>query len=131
MVIGEDPTNRLKLWQKMFHTMYNANVAVGYGGSAISAVDTALWDITGKAMDVPISTLLGGRVRDTVAVYATGLYYTEGESPSRLLEEATGYVEAEFLGMKTKVGGSPMDHDVERVKALRKEKSTCREKAKT
>jgi len=121
LVIGEDPTNRLGLWQKMFHAMYNANVAVGYGGSALSAVDTALWDITGKAMGVPISTLLGGRVRDTVAVYATGLYYTEGEFPSKLLQEAAGYVEAGFLGMKTKVGGIPIDHDVARVKALRKE----------
>ena len=121
LVIGEDPTNRLRLWQKMFHAMYNANVAVGYGGSALSAVDTALWDIAGKAIGVPISTLLGGRVRDSVAVYATGLYYTEGEFPSRLLEEATGYVEAGFLGMKTKVGGIPIDHDVDRVKALRKE----------
>ena len=121
LIIGEDPTNRLKLWQKIFHAMYNANAALGYGGSALSAVDTALWDITGKAIGVPVSSLLGGKVRDTVAVYATGLYYTVGECRRRLLEEAVGYVEAGFLGMKTKVGGIPIDQDVERVKDLRKE----------
>lgn len=119
MLIGQDPTNRVGLWQKMFFMQYNANVAVGMAGSAISAVDTALWDITGKAFGQPVYQLLGGRVRDKVAVYATGLYYTEGEFPTRLLEEAFGYVEAGFKGVKTKVGGLPMDEDVRRVAALR------------
>ena len=119
LLIGEDPTNRVALWQKMFHALYNANIAVGVGGSAISAVDIALWDITGKALNLPVYQLLGGRVRDKVAVYATGLYYTEGEFPTRLLDEACGYVEAGFKGMKTKVGGLPMDEDVKRVAALR------------
>ena len=118
-LIGQDPTNRIGLWQRMFHVLYNGNIAVGLGGSAISAVDTALWDITGRALDQPIYNLLGGKVRDRVAVYATGLYYTEGEFPARLLDEAREYVEAGFMGMKTKVGGLPMDEDVKRVAALR------------
>ena len=118
-LIGQDPINRIGLWQKMFSMQYNANIAVGMAGSAISAVDTALWDITGKAVKQPVYQLLGGRVRDKVAVYATGLYYTEGEFPTRLLDEARGYVEAGFKGMKTKVGGLPMDEDVRRVSALR------------
>ena len=118
-LIGQDPTNRIGLWQRMFHVLYNGNIAVGLGGSAISAVDTALWDITGRALGQPIYNLLGGKVRDRVAVYATGLYYTEGEFPTRLLDEARGYVEAGFMGMKTKVGGLPMDEDVKRVAALR------------
>ncbi|MCL4859171.1 MAG: mandelate racemase/muconate lactonizing enzyme family protein, partial [Caldilineaceae bacterium] len=63
--------------------------------------------------------LLGGRVRDRVAVYATGLYYTEGEFPDRLLAEARGYVEAGFKGIKTKVGGLPLADDVRRVAAIR------------
>ena len=85
-LIGQDPTNRIGLWQRMFHVLYNGNIAVGLGGSAISAVDTALWDITGRALGQPIYNLLGGKVRDRVAVYATGLYYTEGEFP----DEAAG-----------------------------------------
>ena len=119
LLIGEDPTNRSALWQKMFHSIYNANLAVGFGGSAISAVDTALWDITGKALDVPIYHLLGGKIRDSIPVYATGLYYTQGEFPSRLIEEARGYVESGFIGMKTKIGGLSIDEDVKRVKAIR------------
>lgn len=116
---GHDPTNRLALWQKMFHSIYNANLAVGFGGSAISAVDTALWDIAGKALGVPVCDLLGGKIRDSVPVYATGLYYTEGEFPTRLLDEAKGYVESGFMGMKTKIGGLSIDEDVKRVKAIR------------
>ena len=119
ILVGEDPTDRIGLWQRMFKTLYNANVAVGFGGSALSAVDTALWDITGKTLGVPIYQLLGGRVRERVAVYATGLYYTDGEFPDRLLDEARGYVDDGFMGMKTKVGGLPMDEDVRRVAALR------------
>ncbi len=119
LLMGQDPMNRNGLWQKMFHSVYNGNNAVGFAGSAISAIDIALWDLAGKAVGVPVSDLLGGRVRDKIAVYATGLYYTEGEFPDRLLDEARGYAEAGFKGMKTKVGGLPMDEDIRRVIALR------------
>lgn len=119
ILIGQDPMNRNGLWHKMFATLYNGNVGGGFGGSAISAIDIALWDIAGKATGLSVSNLLGGRVRDKIAVYATGLYYTEGEFPERLLAEATGYVEAGFKGMKTKVGGLPLAEDVKRVAAIR------------
>ena len=105
----------------MFQALYNANLAVGLGGSVISAIDTALWDITGKMLGVPISVLLGGSIREKVPVPATGLYYTEDEFPLRLLKEARSYVDAGFLGMKTKVGGLPMADDIKRVKAIRDE----------
>ncbi|MFL2755657.1 MAG: mandelate racemase/muconate lactonizing enzyme family protein [Dehalococcoidia bacterium] len=123
LLIGEDPTNRIGLWEKMFHVLYNRNEVVGFGGSAISAIDIALWDITGKHLNVPIHTLLGGKVRDKIAVYATGLYYTEEEFSNIeiLLSEARSYVDAGFLGMKTKIGRLSIEKDVERVKALRDE----------
>ena len=119
LLIGADPLNRNALWQGMFDRVYNGNNAGGFGGSAISAVDIALWDIAGKAAGQSVSDLLGGRVRDKVAVYATGLYYTEGEFPTRLLDEATMYVELGFKGMKTKIGGLPIAEDVRRVGAIR------------
>ena len=130
LLLGADPMQRNGLWQKMFQLLYNGNVAGGLGGSAISAVDTALWDIAGKASGLPICALLGGRVRDRIAVYATGLYYTEegveaasdpggGAFPQRLLDEARLYVELGFAGMKTKVGGLSLAQDVRRVAAIR------------
>ena len=119
LLIGEDPMQRNKLWQRMYGALHNGNVGVGFGGSAISAVDIALWDIAGKIAGLPVHEMLGGRIRDKVAVYATGLYYTEGEFPDRLLDEARGYVDAGYTGMKTKVGGLSIEEDVQRVAAIR------------
>ncbi|MBV7330590.1 mandelate racemase/muconate lactonizing enzyme family protein [Chloroflexi bacterium TSY] len=118
-LIGQNPLNRLGIWQQMYHALYNANLAGGFGGNAISAIDIALWDIAGKAAGLSVSDLLGGQVRNKVAVYATGLYYTKGEFPNRLLDEARSYVEAGFKGMKTKVGGLTLAEDIKRVAALR------------
>jgi D-galactarolactone cycloisomerase len=118
-LLGQDPCNRAGLWQAMFAALYNDNTATGYGANAISAVDIALWDITGKATGLSICDLLGGRVRNRVAVYATGLYYTVGEMDGSLVAEARGYVEAGFKGMKTKVGGLALEADVHRVAAIR------------
>ena len=119
LLIGQDPMDRAGLWERMFHALYNGNNAVGLAGSALSALDIALWDLAGKATGLPVCALLGGKVRDKIAVYATGLYYTEGEFPDRLLDEARGYVAAGFKGMKTKVGGLSIAEDVARVRALR------------
>ena len=119
ILIGQNPMDRAGIWERAFHALYNANNAVGIGGSALSAIDIALWDIAGKATDLPVCQLLGGRVRERVAVYATGLYYTEGEFPDRLLDEARSYVDAGYKGMKTKVGGLSIDEDVKRVAAIR------------
>ena len=119
LLIGQDPMDRAGLWERMFHALYNGNNAVGLAGSALSALDIALWDLAGKATGLPVCALLGGKVRDKVAAYATGLYYTEGEFPDRLLDEARGYVAAGFKGMKTKVGGLSIAEDVARVHALR------------
>lgn len=119
LLIGQDPMDRTGLWERLFHALYNGNNAVGLAGSALSALDMALWDLAGKATDLPVYALLGGKVRDKIAVYATGLYYTEGEFPDRLLDEARGYVAEGFKGMKTKVGGLSIAEDVVRVRALR------------
>lgn len=119
LLLGADPMSRAELWQRMFHTLYNGGLIGGIGGNAVSAVDIALWDLVGKALDVPIHVLLGGAIRTRVPVYATGLYYRKDEWPDKLPAEARGYVEAGFQGMKTKVGGLSPHADRARVQALR------------
>ena len=114
LILGEDPTNVERVMLKI-----RRMGAFKPWGSAVSAIEMALWDIAGKAAGVPVYKLLGGKIRDKVAVYATGLYYTEGEFPDRLLDEARGYVEMGFKGMKTKVGGLSLKDDIARVRALR------------
>lgn len=61
---GRDPTQVERLWQSLYrHGFWKGGPVIG---SAISALDQALWDITGKAYGQPVYKLLGGQVRDRV-----------------------------------------------------------------
>jgi D-galactarolactone cycloisomerase len=86
---------------------------------AASAIDTALHDIVGKSTGKPVAEVMGGRLHDSIAVYATGLYYVDNYALPPHLEEAAGYVEQGFTGMKMKVGALSLKEDAERVRATR------------
>ncbi len=119
LVVGEDATRIERIWHRLHAALHQNHGFAGAGMGAVSAIDTALWDIAGKAAGRPVSTLLGGPLRDSVAVYATGLYYQEGDFPEALSAEARSYAEAGFTGMKMKIGGLPIGEDLERVRHLR------------
>ena len=62
ILMGEDPTNIEYLWYKMYYySYYYTRRSVGI--HAMSGIDIALWDITGKKYGLPVSKLLGGRFR--------------------------------------------------------------------
>jgi galactonate dehydratase len=68
IIIGENPANIERLWHKLFRSF----TYMGSRGAAVecvSAIDIALWDIRGKALGQPIYELLGGPVRDEIALY--------------------------------------------------------------
>jgi galactonate dehydratase len=68
MMVGEDPAQIERLWHKLFRSF----TYMGSRGAAVeclSAIDIALWDIRGKALGKPIYELLGGAVRDEIALY--------------------------------------------------------------
>lgn len=67
LLIGQDPTRTEHLWQMLSRGGFFPHGKVL--GSAIAALDIALWDIKGKALGVPVYDLLGGRVRDKVVCY--------------------------------------------------------------
>ena len=71
-LIGRDARRIEEIWQYLYQGAYWRGGPVTM--SAIAAVDTALWDIKGKALGAPVYDLLGGRSRDGVLVYghATG-----------------------------------------------------------
>ncbi len=121
-IIGMDPLNREKVWAKLYHSLANPALYNGLPMQAVSAIDVALWDITGKALHQPVHTLLGGALRDRVMAYATGLYYIEGddEAAVELVKEAEGYAVAGFKGMKMKIGRLGLEGDLKRVAAVRK-----------
>ena len=68
LLVGENPTRVEHLWQKVFRSHRDMR-----GGPfmvhTLSAIDMALWDITGKAWGVPVYRLLGGPLRDKVRLY--------------------------------------------------------------
>ena len=67
LLIGRDPRDIEQLVRVMKkHSFWRLGVI---GMSAISGVEIALWDILGKSLGVPVWRLLGGKVRDKVAVY--------------------------------------------------------------
>ena len=67
LLIGRDPRLIERLWLDMYRTTFYPSGSIL--ASAISAVDQALWDISGKIHGVPVHELLGGRVRDRVRMY--------------------------------------------------------------
>jgi galactonate dehydratase len=70
LLVGENPTRIEHLWQKLFRSHRDMR-----GGPfmthTISAIDMALWDITGKLHGVPVYRLLGGPCRDRIRIYPT------------------------------------------------------------
>lgn len=71
VVEGESVFAHERLWDRMF----NSTIAYGRKGlvlHAISAVDLAIWDLHGKITDTPVYALLGGPMRESIEVYATG-----------------------------------------------------------
>ena len=67
MVMGEDPTRIEHLYQKLYRQSFWRLGVIGM--SAISGIEQACWDITGKSLGVPVYRLLGGAVRDRVRMY--------------------------------------------------------------
>lgn len=86
MLIGRDPFQTEDLWNLMLRGSF-----WGLGGgpiiySAMSAIDTALWDIKGKALGVPVYQLLGGKVNDRLRTYASQLQFDWDEEFARLTD---------------------------------------------
>lgn len=118
-LIGENALERERLWQKMYRYL----AYYGRGGAGmqmISGADLALWDIAGKALGVPVSTLLGARYRERVKGYASTLFRP---TPDEMRAAVAGYLEQGFRAIKFGWGvfGYDAALDVELVKAAREE----------
>ncbi|WP_192483390.1 MULTISPECIES: mandelate racemase/muconate lactonizing enzyme family protein [Cysteiniphilum] len=75
MLLGVDPFATEHLWNRMLRESF-----WGLGGgpvvySAMSAIDTALWDIKGKALGLPVYQLLGGKTNKKLRTYASQLQF--------------------------------------------------------
>ena len=81
-ILGEDPTDVERVMMKIRRLG-----SFKPWGSAVSAIEMALWDIAGKASGLPVYKLLGGKVRDEVRVYNGGIRYgMNGSNPEHYAE---------------------------------------------
>lgn len=72
-VIGRDPFDMEVIHDELYDLMRVRGYTGGFYLDALAAIDIALWDIAGKISDLPVAKLLGGRQRDTIPAYVSGL----------------------------------------------------------
>ena len=104
LIIGKDPTENETIWYEMYRKTLDF-ARRGVLMASISALDIAIWDLKGKILDLPVYKILGGKHRDRVQPYATGLYFSKSKFLSdELVIEAKNYVNEGFKAIKMKVG---------------------------
>ena len=100
-IVGKDPFRIEEHWQDMYHLFHNVR-----GGAlqmaAISGIEIALWDIKGKALNVPVYELIGGAMRDKLWTYGR----FDGVDPDAAVETAMSFVEQGYTALK----GDPFGH---------------------
>ncbi|WP_163397310.1 mandelate racemase/muconate lactonizing enzyme family protein [Flavobacterium fluviatile] len=117
-VVGMNALQTETIWSIMYRRTLDF-ARRGILVAAISAIDVALWDLKGKILEQPVHQLLGGKKRDTIVPYATGMYFTDGGvMADKLCKEASEYVDLGYKAMKMKVGLT-LEEDIENVKKLR------------
>jgi len=129
ILIGKDAKNINRIWEEMYNgtrdhyalTRGRRFPILGRRGltvSAMSGIDTALWDLKGKALGVPVMDLLGGACRDEMPAYASG-GWADAENIGAQLN---GYVAKGFNAVKMRVGimDQTVQNSIDRVKAARK-----------
>ncbi len=118
LMVGEDPLRTEAVTAKLRAAAAPCGPA-GLVNLAISALDTALWDIRGKAFGVPVARLLGG-LRDTVPAYASGAL-SRTTPTDKLADAAAKLVEKGYRQIKTQmaVEGLNPTQEIERIRIVR------------
>ena len=120
-LLGKDPVDTEVRWREMVA----AGSASDMGGAvycAIAGLDIALWDLKGKALDVPIYKLLGGKARDKVRMYASSM--RRDMTPAEEAKRAASFVDAGYSAYKlhSAVPGAidhPADQTIDTVREVR------------
>ncbi|MFJ8045715.1 galactonate dehydratase [Kitasatospora sp. NPDC096147] len=93
-LVGRDPRRIEQHWQTLTKSGFYRGGPVF--SSAVAGIDQALWDITARALGVPVHALLGGAVRDTVRMYT----WVHGLDPDELAADAKVKVAQGFTAVK-------------------------------
>lgn len=92
-LLGRNPFEIERLWQEMHRSFFRGGPI---NGTIISGLEMALWDIKGKALNLPVYELLGGAARDRIRVYS----WIGGDRPSDVAEQAQERVDKGFTAIK-------------------------------
>lgn len=120
-ILGMNALETEVIWQHMWRSSLDFARA-GVMTSAMSGIDMALWDLKGHALGLSVSDLMGGKHREIVPCYATGMYFRDMPEElllNALVEEAVSYAESGYKAMKIKVGKN-IDFDEKLIVAMRK-----------
>lgn len=119
VVVGTDPMDPPGTWQAMVDAIRNLG-RPGVVSMAIAAVDTALWDLKARLLELPLARLLG-MVRHSVPVYGSGGFTSM--PLDELTQQLSEWVHADGIPrVKMKIGldwGARAPVDLERVAAVR------------
>ena len=96
-LVGKDPRQIEKHVHDIYRDAYWRGGAVLM--SALSAVETALWDILGKSLGVPVYQLLGGKVNDDCRIYING-WFAGAKTPEEFGVKAKEAVKRGVTAMK-------------------------------
>ena len=98
---GKSPLNVNRLFEDLRKSGFFEGAQSGMYVAVLSAVETALWDLAGKILGLPVYQLLGGKFRDKVRVYLdTALYQSNNPKPQEFAEAAKNAVKMGFNAMK-------------------------------
>jgi len=111
---GQNPLNPNRLAEQLRKGAFFAGAQSGVFVAVLTAIETALWDLTGKVYGVPVYQLLGGKFRDKIRVYCdTALYTSTNPKPSDYAEAARDAVALGYNAVKFDVddGRDPNKYD--------------------
>jgi L-alanine-DL-glutamate epimerase-like enolase superfamily enzyme len=112
MLLGMDAHDTIGVWQRVHRMQLSSHGQGAAAAMGLSGIDMALWDIRGKAANLPLYKLLGGSKR-RIPAYAGGIAL--GFQPKEsLAEEAQRYVQQGYKALKLRIGDSAKA-DIERV----------------
>jgi L-alanine-DL-glutamate epimerase-like enolase superfamily enzyme len=117
-LVGQESLRVEGLWTEL----YQEALLLGRAGGvmrALSAIDTALWDLNARSAGVPLFQYLGATVKDRVPAYASGGYYQPGKTPDKLAAEMAQHVKEGFRAVKMKVGLESVAGERKRIAAVR------------
>lgn len=114
-VVGGDALDVRRHWLTMRGAVRNLGRS-GLAACAIAAIDTALWDLKARLLDLPLVSLLGA-AREAVPIYGSGGFTSYDDAT--LQRQLAGWVETEGCrAVKMKIGSEP-ERDPARVRAAR------------